>query len=69
MILSRKSICGSHLCSGGYFPDYVEILEKEGPASLAMREFARIFKIRQILMVGENRDRMGGAVSILPRQG
>ena len=46
MILSRKSICGSHLCSGGYFPEYVEILEKEGPASLVMRELARIFKIR-----------------------
>ena len=30
-----------------------------------MREFVRIFKIRQILMVSENRDRMGGALQIL----
>ena len=46
MILSRKSICGFHLCSRGYFPEYVKILEKEGPASLVMRELVRIFKIR-----------------------
>ena len=62
VILLRKSIHGPHLCSRGYFPNNIEILEKEGPASLAMREFVRIFKIRQILMVGENRDRVGSAL-------
>ena len=65
VILLRKSIHGPHLCFRGYFPDNVEILEKEGPVSLATREFVRIFKIRQMLMVGENRDRMGGALQIL----
>ena len=62
VILLRESIRRSHLHSRGYFPDNVEILEKEGPASLATREFVRIFQIRQIFMVGENRDRMGGAL-------
>ena len=65
VILLRKRIHRPHLCSRGYFLDNVEILEKEGPVSLAMREFVRIFKIRQILMVGENRDMMGGALQIL----
>ena len=65
VILSRKGISGSHLCPWSNLPDNVKILEKEGPVSLATREFVRIFKIRQILMVGENRDRMGGALQIL----
>ena len=57
-ILSRKGISGSHLCSRGNLPDDVKILEKEGPASLAMRELARILEVGQVLMVGEDRDRM-----------
>ena len=45
VILSRKGICGSHLCPWGNLPDNVKILEKEGPASLATREFARILEV------------------------
>ena len=62
VILSRESIHRSHLHSRGHFPDNVEILEKEGPVSLSTREFTRIFQIRQVPMVGENRDWMGGAL-------
>ena len=58
VILSRKGISGSHLCSWGNLPDDVKILEKEGPASLVMREFACILEVGQVLMVGEDRDRM-----------
>ena len=65
VILSRESVHRSHLHSRGHFPDNVEILEKEGPASLVTREFVRTSKIRQTPMVGENRDRMGGALEIL----
>ena len=62
VILLRESVCRSHLHSRGHFPDNVKILEKEGPVSLSTREFMRIFQIRQVLMVGENRDWMGGAL-------
>ena len=65
VILSRKGISGSHLCSWGNLPDNVKILEKEGPASLPAREFARILEVGQVLMVGEDRDRMWGALQVL----
>ena len=58
MILSRKGISRSHLCPRGNLPDDVKILEKEGPASLAMRELARILEVGQVLMVSEDGDRM-----------
>ena len=58
MILSRKSISGSHLCPRSDLPDDVKILEKEGPASLVTREFVRILEVGQVLMISEDRDRM-----------
>ena len=45
VIFSRKGISRSHLCSWGNLPDNVKILEKEGPVSLATREFAWILKV------------------------
>ena len=65
VIFLRKGISGFHLCSWGNLPDDVKILEKEGPAILAMREFAWIFEVGQVLMVGEDRDRMWGALQVL----
>ena len=58
VILSRNGISGSHLCSRGNLPDDVKVLEKEGPASLVMRELVRILEVGQVLMVGEDGDRM-----------
>ena len=58
VIFSRKGISGSHLCPWGNLPDDVKILEKEGPMSLVMREFARILEVGQVLMISEDRDRM-----------
>ena len=65
MILSREGISRSHLHPRGDLPNDVKVLEKEGPASLVMRELARILEVGQVLMVGENRDRMGGALQVL----
>ena len=65
VILSREGIGGSHLCPWGNFPDDVKVLEKEGPASLATREFAQIFEVGQVLMVSEDRDGMWGALQVL----
>ena len=65
MILSRKGISRSHLCPWGNLPDNVKILEKEEPASLAMRELARILEVRQVLMVSEDGDRMWGVLQVL----
>ena len=58
VILSRKGVGRSHLCSWSNLPDDVKILEKEGPASLATREFAQVLEVGQVLMVSEDRDRM-----------
>ena len=65
MILSRKGISRSHLCSRGNLPDNVEILEEEGPVCLATREFARVLEVGQVFMVGEDGDRMWGALQVL----
>ena len=65
VILSRKGVSGSHLCPWSNLPDDVEILEKEGPASLAMREFVWVLEVGQVLMVSEDRDRMSGALQVL----
>ena len=65
MILSRKGISGSHLCPRGNLPDNVKILEKEEPASLAMRELARILEVGQVLMVSEDGNRMWGVLQVL----
>ena len=58
VIFSRKGISGSHLCPRGNLPDDVKILEKEGPATMATREFSRILEIGQVLMISEDGDRM-----------
>ena len=53
------------MCSRGNLPDNVEILEEEGPAHLAMREFVRILEVGQVFMVSEDRNRMWGALQVL----
>ena len=56
VILLRKGISRSHLHSWGDLPDDVKVLEEEGPASLVMREFVRIFEVGQIFVISENGD-------------
>ena len=58
VIFSRESISRPHLRPWGDLPNDVKILEKEGPAGLATRKFLRILEIGQVLMVGENENRM-----------
>lgn len=42
MILARECISRSHLGARGDLLDNVEVLEKQGPPSLAARKFVRI---------------------------
>ena len=65
VIILRERVHRSHLHSWGYFPDNVKILEKEGSASLTMREFTQILEVGQVLMVSEDGDRMWGALQVL----
>ena len=58
VIPPRESISRSHVSSRGDFPDEIKVLKKKGPASLLVREFARVFEIGQVLMIGEDRDRV-----------
>ena len=41
----RESISRSHVSPRGNFPDEIKVLKEEGPASLSLREFARVLKI------------------------
>ena len=45
IILARKSVCKAHLRTWGDDPFNVEVLKKEGPVSLMMREFARVLDV------------------------
>ena len=58
MISLRESISRSHVSSRGDLPDDIKVQKKMGPASLLSREFARVFEIGQVLMIGEDRDRV-----------
>ena len=65
MISPRESISRSHMSSRGDFPDDVKVLKKKGPASLSSREFARVLEIGQVLMIGEDGDRVRSSLQIL----
>ena len=53
------------MSSRGDFPDEIKILKKKGPASLPSREFARVFEIGQVLVIGEDRDRVRSPLQVL----
>ena len=61
----RESISRSHVSSRGDLPDDIKVLKKEGPVSLSSREFARVFEIGQVLMIGEDRDRVRSPLQVL----
>ena len=65
MIPSRKGVTQSHMSSRSDFPNDIEVLKKKGPASLLLRELARIFEVGQVLMISEDRDRVRGPLQIL----
>ena len=65
IILLRESISRSHVSSRGDFPDDIKVLKKKGPASLSLREFARVFEIGQVLMISEDGDRVRSPLQIL----
>ena len=62
VVLSGEGIGGSHLHSQGDLPDNVKVLEEKVPAGLEMRELVRILEVGQVLVVGENRDRIQGSL-------
>ena len=45
VIPSGESISGSHVSPRGDLPDKIKVLKKEGPSSLATREFTRVLEI------------------------
>ena len=49
----------------GDLPDEIKVLKKEGPASLSTREFVRVLEIREILVVGEDRDGVRSPLQVL----
>ena len=65
MIPPGESISGSHVSPRGDLPDEIKVLKKEGPSSLATREFMRVLEIRQVLVVGEDRDGVRSSLQVL----
>ena len=53
------------MSSRGDFPDEIKVLKKKGPASLPSREFVRVFEIGQVLMIGEDRNRVRSPLQVL----
>ena len=64
-VTGREGVGGSHLGTQEDFPDDIKVLEEQGPASLVLRQFARVLYIGEILMVGDDGDRMEGSLDLL----
>ena len=57
-IMTRQGIGGSHLGTRKDFPNYIKVLEEEGPASLLSRQFAGVFDIGEVFVVGDDGNRV-----------
>ena len=64
-VTTGEGVSRGHLGTRKNPPDDIKVLEEEGPTGLSLRQFARVFYIREILVVGDDGDRMGGSLDIL----
>ena len=65
MVSPGESISGPHVSARGDLPDKIKVLKKKRPVGLLSREFARVLEIRQILVIGEDRDRVRSPLQVL----
>ena len=61
----REGVGWGHLGTQEDFPNDVKVLEKQGPASLALRQFVGVFDIGEAFMISDDGDQMGGSLNIL----
>ena len=57
-VVTRQGIRGGHLGTRKDFPNYIKVLEEEGPASLGLRQFVGVFDIGEVFVVGDNGNRV-----------
>ena len=55
-IVVRQSVSRGHLGTREDLPDDVKALEEEGPASLASRQFTRVFDVEEVFVVSDDGD-------------
>ena len=56
LVVARKGISGGKFGTGENLPGNIEVLQKQRPMSLSAREFAGIFDVGQVLMIGNYSD-------------
>ena len=64
-VTAREGISWGHLGTREDFPNYIKILEEQGPAGLVLRQFAGVFDIGEVFVVSDDGNRMGGSLDVL----
>ena len=64
-VMAREGVSWDHFGIREDFPDDIKVLEKQGPVSLASRQFAGVFDIGEVFVVGDDGDEMGGSLDVL----
>ena len=64
-VTAREGIGWGHLGTWEDLPNDIEVLEKQGPTSLASRQFVGVFDIGEVFMIGDDGDQMGGSLDVL----
>ena len=57
-VVMRLGVSGGHLGTREDSPNYIKVLEEEGPVSLASRQFAGVFDIGEVFVVGDDGNRV-----------
>ena len=65
VIPPRESISRPHVSPWGDSPNEIKVLKKKRPASLSAGEFARVFEVGQILVIGEDRNWVRSPLQVL----
>ena len=60
-----ESISRSHVSPWGNLPDKIKVLKKERPVGLSSGEFARVFEIREVPVIGEDGDGVRSPLQVL----
>ena len=65
LVIARESVGRSEFSARKDLPDNVKVLEEKRPSGLSTGEFAGVFEVGQVLVIGDDSDRMGRALNVL----
>ena len=66
LVVAGEGVGGGKFGTWENFPDYVEVLQEKRPSGLPAREFAGVFEVGQVLMIGNDSNRVRSTLDVLP---